>query len=135
MAIQTNSPHPSADLTVNGSMRVEVGTEPTCTLTTAGTLKTVSQSNANQVCSCVCNGAKWQSVIDSMECNQQCCGADNTRNNNTCEVNCSATTLDGYSLPATKGGSTASSTKQEDITGGKQNKQKTFTCRDGAFLG
>jgi hypothetical protein len=138
MAVSTNKPNPFAALTVNGNIRIEANAaknnQITCTAATAGTVKTVSGSNAN-VCSCLCNGTQWQPMMDTAECRSLCCGANQTRNNNTCEANCSAATIDGYAVPATAGGAAVFPTKQVNITGGKQIKQKTFTCRNGTFVG
>jgi hypothetical protein len=118
MAVRTNTPHLFATLTVNGDIRVQEDTTKNtqCNTATVGTVKTISQSNTNQVCSCLCNGTNWQPMLDTEECKNQCCGAGYTRNINTCETDCPANTINGYTIPTTKGGKTVTVTKSVNIT-------------------
>jgi hypothetical protein len=75
MAIRTNDPHAFAALTVSGDIRIQddniKNDQITCDSTTAGTMKTIPLSNTT-VCSCLCDGKSWQSVIDTVECKKQC---------------------------------------------------------------
>ncbi|MDR0651615.1 MAG: hypothetical protein LBG59_09845 [Candidatus Peribacteria bacterium] len=103
MVIRTNDPHPFATLTVNGNVRIQKDSikDTQCNTATMGTVKTIAQSNTNQVCSCLCNGKEWQPMLDVAECKNQCCGPHHTRNINTCEANCPASTINGYNVPTT----------------------------------
>jgi hypothetical protein len=87
MVVGRNAPHQSATLSVNGALRVQVNTGKnallgtgTCTSNLIGTVKVMSGvynaggGNASQVCPCLCNGSKWQTMISTPQCINACEG-------------------------------------------------------------
>jgi hypothetical protein len=89
MVVGKNAPNHAAALSIHGALRIQENTAKnnqlvTCTSNLAGTVKSVKavynagQTNANQLCPCLCDGTKWEPLITTPQCINACEGKDQT---------------------------------------------------------
>jgi hypothetical protein len=74
----------------------------------------------------------YNTTPSTTSCNYKC-DTNYTRHNSVCNQNCSTTTNNWYSLPATDWGVSINPTKQVSITWWTQTKTQQFTCNNGTF--
>ncbi|MDR0607181.1 MAG: hypothetical protein LBG52_02250, partial [Candidatus Peribacteria bacterium] len=72
VVVSTDTPNEIVALTVSGDLRIQPngGDTSGCNATTQGTMKSVM--TGGQLCSCFCDGAAWQTVLDTPQCVKAC---------------------------------------------------------------